>query len=140
MCRTYSCMQPTVGPGFRGGFLCHCTDCRTVTASMFATNFTVALSHIKYIRGQSSLKEYGQATTIASGNRMTNSFCSNCGTLMMRVSSGSPHLAFLRVGTVDDFALHETRLKPKIELFAKDRVGWLAPIDGCQQASAQTKL
>lgn len=106
---------------------------------MFATNFTVAFSHIKYIRGKSSLKEYAQAKTIATGNTMTNSFCSNCGTLMYRVSSGSPHLAFMRVGTVDDFALHETRLKPTIELFAKDRVGWLEPIAGCKQAQAQSR-
>lgn len=53
---------------------------------------------------------------------------------MYRVSSGTPHLAYMRVGTVDDFALHETRLRPTIELFTKDRVDWLQPIDGCKQA------
>lgn len=101
---------------------------------MFATNFTVAFSHIKHVRGRASLKQYAQSTTIKSGNTMTNSFCSNCGTLMYRVSSSSPHLAYMRVGTVDDFALHETQLKPSIEIFAKDRVGWLEPIAGCKQA------
>ncbi len=101
---------------------------------MFATNFTVAFSHIKYVRGKSDLKQYAQATTPATGNSMTNSFCSNCGTLMYRVSSGHPDQAYMRVGTVDDFALHETILKPQVELFSKDRVGWLAPVEGVKQA------
>ncbi|KAJ9480412.1 CENP-V/GFA domain-containing protein [Pseudozyma hubeiensis] len=128
---------PTVGKGFRGTFLCHCTDCRTITAAAFANNFTVELSHIEHIRGQSSLKQYAQSTTIASGNSMTNSFCSNCGTLMYRVSSGMPDLAFMRVGTVDDYALHDTVLKPQIEIFAKDRLGWLKPLEGVKQSEAQ---
>ncbi|KAJ1024726.1 hypothetical protein NDA16_002766 [Ustilago loliicola] len=128
---------PTVGAGFRGTFLCHCADCRTITAAAFANNFTVAISHIEHVRGESTLKQYGQSTTIASGNSMTNSFCSNCGTLMYRVSSGTPHLAFMRVGTVDDFALHDTKLKPQIEIWTKDRLAWLDPIDGCKQSQAQ---
>lgn len=130
-------MQPTVGEGFRGTFLCHCTDCRTITAAAFANNSTVQLSHIQHLRGTSSLKQYAQSTTIASGNSMTNSFCQNCGTLMYRVSSGMPDLAFMRVGTVDDFALHDTVLKPQIEIFAKDRLGWLKPLEGVKQSEAQ---
>ncbi|GAC71961.1 hypothetical protein PANT_5d00148 [Moesziomyces antarcticus T-34] len=125
---------PTVGPGFHGTFVCHCTDCRTVTASMFATNFTVALSHMEFVRGKSCLKQYAQSTTIATGNTMTNSFCSNCGTLMYRASSGFPHLVYMRVGTVDDFAIHETRLKPTVEIFCQDRVACLEPIAGTRQA------
>ena len=101
---------------------------------MFATNFTVAFSHLEYVRGKESLKQYAQSTTIATGNTMTNSFCSDCGTLMYRVSSGTPDVAYMRVGTVDDFALHETTLKPSIEIFCKDRVGWLKPIEGSKQA------
>ncbi len=101
---------------------------------MFATNFTVAFSHIEFVRGKSCLKQYAQATTIATENTMSNSFCSNCGTLMYRASSGFPNLIYMRVGTVDDFAIHETRLKPTIEIFCKDRVAWLEPIAGSRQA------
>lgn len=132
-------LQPTVGPGYQGAFVCHCSDCRTITASTFATNFTIALSHLKYNRGKSDLKLYGQSTTIGSprnGHTMTNSFCTHCGTLMYRISSGTPDLAFMRVGTVDDFTLHETRLKPDVEFFTKDRVGWLRPISGMKQVEA----
>lgn len=35
-----SVLQPTKGPGFKGTFVCHCTDCRKISGSMFATNFS----------------------------------------------------------------------------------------------------
>jgi hypothetical protein len=92
---------------------------------MFATNFTVADENIKWIRGRENLKTFAQAETIASGETMTNYFCSTCGTLMNRVGARFPGLNFLRVGTVDDFHLHETLMKPQVEQFTKDRVNWL---------------
>lgn len=39
----------------------------------------------------------------------------------------------MRIGTVDDFELHETKLRPTIEDFTKDRVEWLKPVDGLEQ-------
>jgi hypothetical protein len=55
---------------------------------------------------------------------MTNYFCSKCGTLMYRVSTSLPGQSILRIGTVDDYSLHETKLKPRREQFVKDRVSW----------------
>lgn len=43
---------------------------------------------------------------------------------MYRVSSGFPDKLVPRIGTVGDFALHEGKLKPRIERFCKDRVSW----------------
>jgi len=126
---------PTQGPGLLNTFVCHCTDCRKITASMFASNFTVADTHLVHLRGRDNLTTYGQSHTIASGQLMTNYFCSACGTLMYRV--GTPGRSILRIGTVDDFHLHETKLKPRSEIFAKDRVGWLCAIEGAQQMEAQ---
>jgi hypothetical protein len=78
---------PTQGPGLLSTFVCHCTDCRKITASMFASNFSVA--------------------------------------------------GILRIGTVDDFHLHETKLKPRRELYVKGRVGWLSAVEGAEQFEAQ---
>ncbi|GAA5831715.1 hypothetical protein JCM11251_000805 [Rhodosporidiobolus azoricus] len=136
LCGTVQISVPTKGPGFKGTFLCHCTDCRKISGSMFATNFTVALSHLKYVRGKDSVKTWGQSETIGAprnGHTMTEHWCDNCGRLMYRVSSGMPDLAFVRVGAVDDLSLHESLLKPDIELFTKDRVGWLPPVEGVKQ-------
>lgn len=125
--------QPVDGDDLVDTFICHCYDCRKVTASMYASNFIVKDGAIKWIRGEDKLSEWGQSKTIATGNKMTNRFCSVCGTLMARVSSGFPGMSILRIGTVDDFRLHETKLKPRIEQFAKDRVAWCAAGDGVTQ-------
>lgn len=124
---------PTQGPGLVNSFICNCSDCHKITASMFASNFTVADTHLSHLRGRDNLKSFSQSRTIGSGNTMTNYFCSTCGTLMYRVSSGMPGQSILRIGTVDDFSLHETKLRPGVEQFNKDRVGWLAGVEGVRQ-------
>lgn len=100
---------------------------------MFASNFIVADTHLTHVRGRANLTAYGQSRTIDTGNTMTNYFCSTCGTLMYRVGSGFPGQSILRIGTVDDFHLHETKLKPRVEQFVKDRVGWLTGAEGVEQ-------
>lgn len=100
---------------------------------MFASNFTVADTHLKHLRGRDNLKTFSQSHTIASGNNMTYYFCSTCGTLMYRVGSAFPGKSILRIGTVDDFHLHETKLRPRVEQFTKDRVGWLNGVEGAKQ-------
>ena len=63
---------------------------------------------------------------------MTNYFCSTCGTLMYRVSSGYPGTSILRIGTVDDFSLAENKLKPRTECLIERRVGWLSGVEGAR--------
>lgn len=100
---------------------------------MFASNFTVDDAYVIHERGQENLSSYSQSKTVASGNNMTNHFCSKCGTLMYRVGTGFPGMKILRIGTVDDFSLHETKLKPRVEQFVKDRVAWLHGAEGVDQ-------
>ena len=103
---------------------------------MFASNFTVADSHLKHVRGQENLKTFAESKTIGSGKTMTNYFCQTCGTLMYRVGAAFPGVSFLRLGTVDDFSLHETKLRPTVEQFVKDRVSWVHGVDGIQKFDA----
>ena len=96
----------------------------------FASNFTILDTHLKHVRGKDNLQTYSEAKTIESQNTMTNSFCRTCGTLLYRVSSGLPGQSILRIGTIDDFELHETKLKPTIEQFTRSRVGWFTGVQG----------
>ncbi|KAG4438242.1 hypothetical protein IFR05_006270 [Cadophora sp. M221] len=130
---------PTHGPGFVNSFVCNCYDCRKITASMFASNFTIADTHLKHVRGQENLKTFAQKETIASGKLMTNYFCSTCGTLMYRVGEAFPGQSILRIGTVDDFSLHETKIRPQIEQFIKDRVSWFSGVEGTRKFDALGK-
>lgn len=114
--------------------ICHCTDCRKITASMFASLFIILDTHLKHLRGEDSLSIFSQNHTIPSGDTVSNYFCSTCGSLMYRRSTAFPEASALRIGTVDDFHLHETKLKPRVEQFTKNRVGWLHQLDGVRQA------
>lgn len=100
---------------------------------MFATNCVIKNDTLKHVRGQEKLTQFAMTKTIASGDTMTSNFCSICGSLMYRISSGFPGMTILRVGQVDDFEKHETVLKPKLEQFTKDRVGWMEEIKGMRQ-------
>ncbi|KAI1387254.1 Mss4-like protein [Hypoxylon trugodes] len=123
---------PTQAPGLVDSFVCNCHDCRKVTASMFASNFIIDNEYLTHVRGQDNLKSWGQDVTPASGNKMTNYFCNTCGTLMYRVSSGAANQSYLRIGTVDDFNLHETKLRPRTEQFIEGRVNWFHGVDGAR--------
>jgi hypothetical protein len=117
-------------------FVCHCTDCHKITASAYASNFTVADNHLQHLRGRENLKTFSQEKTIASGKAMTNYFCATCGTLMYRVGAAFPGVSILRIGTVDDFKVQETKLRPQVEQFIKDRLAWVRPLEGVRHADA----
>lgn len=126
-------LQPTEGEDLVDTFICNCSDCRKITASMFASNFIVNESAVEHTRGKDKLTKFAQSKTIATGNTMENHFCSVCGTLMYRISSGFPGKLIPRIGTVDDFSVQENQLKPRIEQFVKNRVNWLDGGKGVQQ-------
>lgn len=64
---------------------------------------------------------------------MTNYFCNTCGSLMYRVGAAFPGMSILRLGSVDDFTLMETKLRPTMEQFTKHRVSWKKPTEGATQ-------
>lgn len=52
---------------------------------------------------------------------------------MYRRGTGFPGMSILRIGTVDDFNLMDTKLKPRVEQFVKDRVSWTSGVAGALQ-------
>jgi uncharacterized Zn finger protein (UPF0148 family) len=54
---------------------------------MFASNFTIKDTTLRYVRGEDKIKTFAMTKTIATGNTMTNYFCSVCGSLMYRGES-----------------------------------------------------
>jgi hypothetical protein len=97
---------------------------------MFSSIFIINDAHLKHLRGQDNLKTYSQDESIHTKTLMTNHFCNTCGTLMYRVAERFPGHSLLRLGTVDDFNLVETKLKPRTEHFIKDRVSWFPGVPG----------
>lgn len=92
---------------------------------MFASNFAIDDKHLEHVRGRDKLKHWANSTTPARPDTtMTDYVCETCGTLMYRISSAFPSVPILRIGSVDDLVLHETKLRPQWEQFTKDRVSW----------------
>ncbi|OLN95529.1 hypothetical protein CCHL11_05149 [Colletotrichum chlorophyti] len=133
LCGAVQLAFPTHGPGLAERFLCHCADCRKISSSMFCSNFIVDNNSLRHVRGKENLKTFSQSRTVASGNTMTNHFCGTCGGLLYRVSSGLPGKSILRLGTVDDVSLVETKMKPQFEAFPENRVAWQHPLDEVAQ-------
>ncbi|KAG9195220.1 hypothetical protein G6011_00340 [Alternaria panax] len=125
---------PTTAPDLVDVFVCHCTDCRKITASAFTSAFIVAAPSVKHLRGKDKLKHFSQSQTITSGKSMTNCFCDTCGTLMYRFHDVYPEFLLPRLGTVDDLSLMEGVLKPRREVFVKDRVSWFHGLEGALQS------
>lgn len=48
---------------------------------------------------------------------------------MYRIGERFPGQVFMRIGSVDDFTLHETKLYPRVEQFTKDRASWVKGFD-----------
>lgn len=82
------------------------------------------------------MKVFEQATTIKSGGKMANHFCVMCGTLMYRISEKFAGHLITRLGTVDDFKLQETKLKPRVEQYVECRTNWLLGAKGIKQVQA----
>ncbi|KAH7248440.1 hypothetical protein B0J15DRAFT_536998 [Fusarium solani] len=100
-------------------------DCRKITASMFTSGFLILDTHLRHV---------------PKGNVMTNFFCSTCGSLMYRRGAGLPGASILRIGTVDDFKLGETALRPTIEQYVKHRVDWIKDIENMVQIEGQASV
>lgn len=96
-------------------FLCHCTDDRKISGSLFAHSLLVPDIDLT---PSDSLKTYTRRAD--SGNMMTYHFCENCGTTMYRASSGFPGIVVIAAGTVDG-----ELPKPEVEQWTKGREEWL---------------
>ncbi|KAI0391388.1 Mss4-like protein [Xylariaceae sp. FL0594] len=139
-CGSVQLVLPTASPGLVDVFVCNCSDCRKITASMFASNIIARDTHVRFVRGQDNLAQFAQRQTIGSGGLMTNHFCRTCGTLMYRVGEKFPGVKILRLGTVDDFVLAETKLRPRTEQYIEDRVAWFTGCEGASQKKGMAYL
>jgi hypothetical protein len=118
MTRTGSCLCGQVrysldGEPFRSG-LCHCTDCRKESGSVFTFYAQWPLEAFRYT---------GQIKT--SHGR---SFCPECGGRLFDLLE---HAVEIRLGSLDDAP---SGLAPQKEGWTIRREHWLAPVPGLPQA------
>ena len=111
-CRCGAVRFEVAGEPLRTG-LCHCTECRKTSGSVFSCYA---------VWPRSAFTSTGTFSTYAG-----DSFCSACGSQMFSLGSAE---AEIKLGSLDQAP---TGLSPTYELWIKRREGWLHALPGADQ-------
>lgn len=98
-------------------YTCHCVACQRLTSSAFATCIQVPTEALTVLQGSASSRE----RTAESGNLLTTSFCSSCGSALYSANSARPGLRSIYVGTLDRAADVEV----DAHIWTKRRLPWV---------------
>ncbi len=113
-CLCGKCQLTCDGPALKAVH-CQCTDCQKLSGAGHKTNVIVK---------KGSAKVTGPLTVFASkadsGNENRRSFCSLCGTQMLRENSAMPDVQIIHAGTFTDPAA----ITPMAVIWHKSAVHW----------------
>ena len=102
--------------------ICHCTDCQTLSASVFRTIGMVRAGAFHLLRGDPKI----YVKTGNSGNRREQAFCENCGSGIYSASvDDAPKAHNIRMGTVRQSA----QFSPQFQIWCQSAQPWLPTID-----------
>jgi len=111
-------------------FLCHCTDCQTMSGSAFRIVVPVEESKFELLSG--GLKDY--IKTAESGRRRVQAFCPDCGTHIYATSDGGgPRTLGLRVGAIRQ----RTALRPSKQYWTRSAHDWAMDIRALGKVETQ---
>lgn len=77
--------------------ICACTQCQKITGTGHAPAFSVLSSNTS-VTGELSLYEQ----KADDGNSVTNTFCSNCGNPIYKMTTAMPKHLFFHISVIDD--------------------------------------
>ncbi len=111
------------GGPFEAMARCYCNECRKASGAECATNVTVEEDHVEWLRGRELLSSYESSP----GN--VRSFCSNCGSPVMKKTESIPGKLRLRTGLFDGD--HGSRIQ--LHVFVGERAAWTEILDDLPQ-------
>ena len=103
---------------------CHCSLCRKMSGSAFASGSTIPASSFRYIAGEDLLKQW------ESSPGYFREFCSRCGSPILKRKSKDPDNLRLRVGTLDS----DPGIKISKHTHVSSKAPWVEIKDGLPQA------
>jgi hypothetical protein len=109
--------------------ICHCTDCQTMSGSLFRANIQAAGETFRLVRG--SPKIY--IKTADSGAKRAQAFCPECGTGLYATSPTNPTSYGLRVGTIAQRAM----FRPARQIWCQSELPWTAEVGGLERRDGQ---
>jgi hypothetical protein len=110
--------------------ICHCTDCQTITGSVYRTNVPAPAASFKLLTGQPKLY---LKTTAASGNPRVHAFCPDCGTSIYAAAPENTSSYSLRIGALKQRA----QLRPSQQIWFRSAVPWAQDLREVPQVDRQ---
>lgn len=103
---------------------CHCSRCRKITGSAFATNLFVPIDSLRWLAGKERLRTFRPPEA----ERFTHAFCECCGsTLPFR--NPARGLAVVPMGSLDA----DPGFAPRAHIFTGSKAPWHAITDDLPQ-------
>lgn len=93
---------------------CHCSQCRKVQGSAFATNGNVKVEDFRLIGDENILTEYQSSR----GNYKY--FCKQCGSPIMNKKDNRPDVVRIRLGTI----VSDISERPTAHIFVTSKANW----------------
>ncbi|KAH8107699.1 Mss4-like protein [Cristinia sonorae] len=133
---------------------CHCLNCKKYTGTAFTTNVIFPHGSAKITKGTPSTYHDSAQD---SGNALARVFCPTCSSPLFNLGGDFGKTLAVFYGALDDFnvcvdphpvvvaappgarelEVTRTAVAPQVEYYVKDRVSWVSPVLGAEQA--QTK-
>jgi len=105
---------------------CHCTTCRRATGAPLVPWGTFAREAVRIVRGR--LSEFRSSAQVSRG------FCAHCGTSLTYRHEARAGEIDVTLATLDD----PTLVPPRMHVWVKDRLPWVAIGDDLPQLPAGT--
>ena len=110
--------------------ICHCTDCQTLSASVFRTFVMVPEDAFRILSGDPKI----YVKTGDSGAKRAQAFCPECGSAIYATAVGEgPKVYNIRLGT----ARQRAKLTPKTQLWSRSALHWLPGLDSIPKVEKQ---
>ena len=99
-------------------FICHCTDCQTLSGSAYRTVIPAIECSFKMLTGNPKI----YFKTADNGSKRQQAFCSDCGTpIYSAPESKDSSLYIIRVGSIKQ----RNQLIPKSQIWCRSRQSWV---------------
>lgn len=102
---------------------CHCSQCRKVQGSAFATNGVVKADEFAIVSGEEALRAYQY------GPGKVKYFCSACASPMFSRNAALPDVVRIRLGTLEG----EVAERPWCHIFVGSKANWYEISDDLPQ-------
>ncbi len=93
---------------------CHCSQCRKLQGSAYATNGVVNSENFKLVCGEELLTRHKLSAT------QTRYFCRHCGSPIKSENTKVPDKVRVRLGTIDS----DIKEQPQAHIFVESKSNW----------------